>query len=300
MFSRMLIPLDGSKTAEQVLPYARRLATVANVSVELLGVVEMTEITEETSSGEASYAEALIKEALRQSTEYLGAVAGTFVNGTVHCRVEQGRPEDVIITAAASHKDTLVAMATHGRSGVSRWLAGSVTEKVLRGTVNPLLVVHARRNVKSERLATLSSVIVPLDGSEAAESVLSPVADLAIALNLKVILVQAYGLPVVTYGGDDYDVPNYLELKDEVKKESEDYLNSKGNSLQAQGVASVSTIAIEGVAADAIINLSHETPDNLVALSSHSRSGLQRWVLGSVTEKVVRYCEDPVLVMRGA
>jgi nucleotide-binding universal stress UspA family protein len=206
----------------------------------------------------------------------------------------------VIINAAATHKDTLIAMATHGRSGVSRWLVGSVTEKVLRGTNNPLLVVHAQRNLKTEGLANLSSVIVPLDGSETAESVFSPVADLAIALSLQVILLQAYGLPAATYGGDDYYVPNYIELKDQIKNETENYLSSKATSLRAQGVADVSTVAIEGSAADAIINLSHETPNNLVALSSHSHSGLQRWVLGSVTEKVVRHCEDPVLVVRGA
>jgi nucleotide-binding universal stress UspA family protein len=218
----------------------------------------------------------------------------------VRCRVEQGRPEDVIINAAAVHKDTLIAMATHGRSGVSRWLVGSVTEKVLRGTVNPLLVVHAHRNLKIETLASLSSVIVPLDGSEMAESVLSPVADLAMALSLQVILLQAYALPAATYGDDDYYVPNYIELKDQIKNESEEYLSSKATSLRAQGVADVSTVAIDGSAADAIISLSQDTPDSLVALSSHSRSGLQRWILGSVTEKVVRHCEGPVLVVRGA
>jgi nucleotide-binding universal stress UspA family protein len=300
MFNRMLIPLDGSKTAEKVLPHARRLATVSSISVELLGVVEMTEVAAEISSSEAPYAEALIEEALRHSTEYLETLARTFPNGMVRCRVEQGRPEDVIINAAATHKDTLIAMATHGRSGVSRWLVGSVTEKVLRGTVNPLLVVHARPDVKTEALASLSSVIVPLDGSEMAESVLSPVADLALALSLQVILLRAYALPAATYGGDDYYVPNYIELKDQIKNESDSYLSSKASSLRAQGVANVSTVAIEGSAADAIISLSHATLDNLVALSSHSHSGLQRWVLGSVTEKVVRHCEDPVLVVRGA
>ncbi len=296
----MLIPLDGSKTAEKVLPYARRLATISSISVELLGVVEMTEVAAEISSSEGPYAEALLKEAQRNSTDYLETLAKTFPNGMVRSRVEQGRPEDVIINAAAMHKDTLIAMATHGRSGVSRWLVGSVTEKVLRGTGNPLLVVHAHRNLKIETLASLSSVIVPLDGSEMAESVLSPVADLAMALSLQVILLQAYALPAATYGDDDYYVPNYIELKDQIKNESEDYLSSKATSLRGQGVANVSTVAIDGSAADAIISLSHDTPDSLVALSSHSRSGLQRWVLGSVTEKVVRHCEGPVLVVRGA
>lgn len=298
MFGRMLIPLDGSKTAEDVLPYARRLAADARVAVELLGVVEMAEIAEDIASNQAAYAGALVREAVRNSTEYLEKLAQTFHNGKVRCNVQQGRPEDIIIAAASADRATLIAMATHGRSGVTRWLLGSVTEKVLRGTVNPLLVVRASGNSKTDGEAALRSVIVPLDGSDVAETILSPVAALAKALDLQVLLIRVYGLPLPTYGGDDYYVPDYLELKDQIRDEAEGYLNSRANLLRAQGVAEVSTVVIEGSAADAIIDLARKTPDNLVALSPHGRSGLQRWVLGSVTEKVVRHCQDPVLIVR--
>jgi nucleotide-binding universal stress UspA family protein len=94
-------------------------------------------------------------------------------------------------------------------------------------------------------------------------------------------------------------VPDYLELKDQIKDEAEGCLNSRASSLRAQGVADVSTVVIEGSAADAIISLARKTPDNLVAMSAYGRSGLQRWLLGSVTERVVRHCEDPVLIVRG-
>ena len=300
MFSRMLIPLDGSKTAEDVLRYGRRLAAGAGVAVELLGVVEMADIAEDIASNQAAYAGSLIREAVRNSTEYLEKLAQTFHNGKVRCNVQQGRPEDIIIAAASADRATLIAMATHGRSGVTRWLLGSVTEKVLRGTVNPLLVVRALGNSKTDGEAALRSVIVPLDGSDVAETILSPVAALAKALDLQVLLIRVYGLPLPTYGGDDYYVPDYLELKDQIKDEAEGYLNSRASLLRAQGVAEVSTVVIEGSAADAIINLARKTPDNLVAMSPYGRSGLQRWVLGSVTEKVVRHCQDPVLIVRGS
>jgi nucleotide-binding universal stress UspA family protein len=296
----MLIPLDGSKTAEDVLRYGRRLAAGAGVAVELLGVVEMADIAEDIASNQAAYAGALVREAVRNSTEYLEKLAQTFHNGKVRCNVQQGRPEDIIIAAASADRATLIAMATHGRSGVTRWLLGSVTEKVLRGTVNPLLVVRALGNSKTDGEAALRSVIVPLDGSDVAETILSPVAALAKALDLQVLLIRVYGLPLPTYGGDDYYVPDYLELKDQIKDEAEGYLNSRASLLRAQGVAVVSTVVIEGSAADAIIELARKTPDNLVAMSPYGRSGLQRWVLGSVTEKVVRHCQDPVLIVRGS
>jgi nucleotide-binding universal stress UspA family protein len=300
MFSRMLIPLDGSKTAEDVLPYARRLSAVGQVAVELLGVVELADIAEDIAANQAAYAGALVREAVRNSTEYLEKLAQTFHNGKVRCNVQQGRPEDIIIAAASADRATLIAMATHGRSGVTRWLLGSVTEKVLRGTVNPLLVVRATGNSKTDGKAALRSVIVPLDGSDVAETILSPVTALAKALELQVILVRVYSLPLPTYGGDDYYVPDFLELKDQIRDEVEDYLNSRADLLRAQGVMEVSTVVMEGSAADAIIKLARKTPDNLVAMSPYGRSGLQRWVLGSVTEKVVRHCQDPVLIVRGS
>ena len=300
MFDRMLIPLDGSKTAEDVLPYARRLAAGARVAVELLGVVEMADIAEDIASNQAEYAGALVREAVRNSTEYLEKLAQTFHNGKVRCNVQQGRPENIIIAAASADRATLIAMATHGRSGVTRWLLGSVTEKVLRGTVNPLLVVRAPGNSKTDGEAALRSIIVPLDGSDVAETILSPVAALAKALDLQVLLIRVYGLPLPTYGGDDYYVPDYLELKDQIRDEAEGYLNSRASLLRAQGVAEVSTVVIEVSAADDIIDLARKTPDNLVAMSPYGRSGLQRWVLGSVTEKVVRHCQDPVLIVRGS
>lgn len=87
-------------------------------------------------------------------------------------------------------------MATHGRSGVERWLLGSVAEKVLRGAINPLLLIRATKEAKSEGEASPGSVIVPLDGSELAEQVLPSVVELAKQLALEVVLFRAYTIPI--------------------------------------------------------------------------------------------------------
>lgn len=299
MYPRILIPLDGSKTAEKVLPYVRRIARVSKPSVELLGVVEMTEIVTQAPVDDLSYAGSLVEDATQNSAQYLGRLAKTFPDGSVEFTVEKGRPEEVILDKAAADKKTLIAMATHGRSGVSRWLLGSVTEKILRAASNPLLLVHAPEAGKTEGEANLKSVVVPLDGSRLAESVLPEVTALVNALDLEAVLVRAYSLPVATYSGEDFYVPHYQELKEQLRKEAISYLETKANELRSAGVTSVACVAVEGTGADAIIDLARQTPDNLVAMCSHGRSGFKRWVLGSVAEKVVRHCEDPVLVMRG-
>jgi nucleotide-binding universal stress UspA family protein len=96
-------------------------------------------------------------------------------------------------------------------------------------------------------------------------------------------------------------VPNQKELWAEARSEVERYLSAKVEELQAQGLPLVSSLVIEGSAGGAaaeIIDLAKRTTENLVAMSTHGRSGMSRWILGSVTERVVRYSQDPVLVLR--
>jgi len=94
-------------------------------------------------------------------------------------------------------------MATHGRSGLNRWLLGSVAEKVLRGAANPLLLVRAKGSAPKWGAAALKSVIVPLDGSETAEKVLASTEMLATNLDLEVILLRVYGISYRAYSAGE-------------------------------------------------------------------------------------------------
>jgi nucleotide-binding universal stress UspA family protein len=143
----------------------------------------------------------------------------------------------------------------------------------------------------------LKSVIVPLDGSELAESVLPTVAQLAQELKLEIILLRAYSIPYNAYANEGYYV-NYDEIATILKEEAVDYLQKKREAMQRLGVAEVSYIAREGFAPDEIISLGQNTSNNLIAMCTHGRSGIKRWALGSVTETVVRHSGDPVLVLR--
>jgi len=301
MYTRILIPLDGSKVAEHVLPYARLLAGALKLPVELLGVVDLVGIATSSHAHEARYLGALVEDERRASKTYLDRMAVTFPTVSVKCSVETGKPEDVIIERGASDKGTLIAMATHGRSGAKRWLLGSIAEEVLRGTSNPLLLIRAAEEGKAEGEASFKSIVVPLDGSELAESVLPAVMELAKRMNLKVVLIRSYVVPAAVYAGaDDYYIPNYDELKAEIRDEASAYLEAKVNELKGKGFDKVSSVLLDGPAAEEIIGFARRTPDNLVAMCTHGRSGVKRWVLGSVTEKVMRHSGDPVLITRPA
>ncbi|HMA79836.1 MAG TPA: universal stress protein [Candidatus Binatia bacterium] len=299
MYNKILIPLDGSKTAEKVLPYARYLAGKFNIPVELLAVVDIAEMATHISADKARLLDTMIENGMRSSETYLRGIAATFRGAKVDCTVEKGRAEDTIIEKGAIDKARLIAMATHGRSGLNRFLLGSVAEKVLRGAANPLLVVRATEEAKGEGEAAFKTVIVPLDGSELAESVLPTVAGVAKQLGLEVLLFRAYHIPYNAYAGDDgYYAVNYDELISSVRDEANEYLAKKVVEVKKLGVEKVTALSAEGFAGDEIIALGRKTPDGLIAMCSHGRSGVKRWVLGSVTETVVRHTADPMLVVR--
>jgi nucleotide-binding universal stress UspA family protein len=296
MYKKILVPLDGSKAAEAVLPLARSWSTKLKLPAELITVVDTVELARSLSRIERFYMNSLVDEETRRCGEYLERAAKNFFPDGCKSRLEKGSPADIIIDAAAADRGTLIMMATHGRSGLRRWLLGSVTEKVLRGTSNPLLLVRSSDKPQLDGLESLSSIVVPLDGSELAEKVLPSVIDLAKKLHLEVILFRAYTVPyagaVGVYAVDQDQLIAGIDIN------VSQYLQEKVDVLRKAGLEKVSCASKEGLSADEIIKFARRTPDNLIAMCSHGRSGLTRWVLGSVTETVVRHCGDPVLISR--
>lgn len=291
MYTKILIPLDGSKLAESILPYARALAKDLGIPVDLLYVNDPNEPT---------------ACAPFMASEYLNSIVESF-GGAIAVRsvVETGNTAATIVDGAAAEPEMLIAMATHGYSGPKRWLLGSVAEKVLRAAANHVLLVRpANGELRAE--AKLTTVLVPLDGSKLAEKVLPTVSELAWRLTLQVVLVRVtrriYSAPpegfLPVFGAN---VPNLKKLWEEANAEANEYLMEKANQLRRQGLTQITPLVFEsGVdgAAAAIIDLVKKTPDNFVAMCTHGESGIGNWLVGSVTERVVRHTTGPVLVIR--
>ncbi|HXG52474.1 MAG TPA: universal stress protein [candidate division Zixibacteria bacterium] len=288
MYRRLLVPLDGSTAAEAILPYVRLLAPVCAARVELLLVEQ---------PGRAA--------STVPSNEYLEATAAS-LSGCPHveCRVERGDPAARIIDVSAELAGTLVAMSAHGYSGAHRWLLGGVAEKVLRAGREPLLIVRAGEATGS--VAHLETVVVPLDGSTAAEEALPVAARLADRLNLEVLLARVL-LGIYFERVDDLlpffgaSAADRRTIRARAEAEIAEYLEQKTRRLRRQGLARVSRAVIaestRGAAAE-IIDLAEGTPHSLVAMTTRGRSAVGRWLLGSVTERVVRHSTRPVLVVR--
>jgi nucleotide-binding universal stress UspA family protein len=286
MYNKVLIPLDGSKLAEAVLPYARLLATALQLPVDLIHVTDPETVAPNIHP--------------MQGAQYLKEVAASFPRSvTVDCRIESGRAAEVIVDSASKDAGTLITMATHGLSGGQRWLLGRVCQKVLQASVNPLLLIRPNEQALSSREARLSAVIVPLDGSHLAEKIFPHVIFLAKGLELPIVLIRTYTLPTAGYFmAAGVSLPAMDEVGGKIQKEVRDYLQAKEGELRAAGISRVSSVVVEGRGPEEIIDLARKTPDSLVAMSTHGRSGMGRWVLGGVTDRVVCYCGEPVLVFR--
>ena len=298
MYTRMLIPLDGSIVAEQVLPYARFLAKALTIPVELLEVVDPEALALLSNPRQGRYVDTILAEGIESSKNYLETIGRSFQGAKVKSLVEKGKAEDVVIEKAAADKNTLIVMATHGRSGIQRWLLGSVADKVLHGATNHVLLVRANDEGKTDGEAALKTVIVPLDGSPLAEQVLPYVVELAKKMKLKVVLMRSYALPT-SVSAEDYGFYS-ADLLDHLEAEARDYLAGKVNEVKQKGVENVTSVVNTGYGAEEIITLGRHTPEDFIAMSTHGRSGIQRWVLGSVTDRVVRHSGDPVLIIRSA
>ncbi|MGZ8426874.1 MAG: universal stress protein [Candidatus Binatia bacterium] len=298
MYKKILVPLDGSATAEAVLPYVEAFAAGFKTSVELLSVIDIGAMTIHVAPDKVRQMDSIIVAEEKKCAEYLANVAKRFSPAATECRMIRGTPAETILESTRQERDTLIAMATHGRSGAKRWLLGSVAEKVLRGTTHPLFLVRAAA-AKTSPQRIINSLVVPLDGSPLAEQILPTVCLWARALDVEVTLIRAFEFPARAYVSSEAYLPDYDEMREDARREAAAYLKEKEDFLVGNGVRTVSILTIEGAAANEIISYAQTAPGAVIAMSTHGRSGIQRWILGSVTEKIVRHADDPVLVVRG-
>jgi nucleotide-binding universal stress UspA family protein len=175
---------------------------------------------------------------------------------------------------------------------------GSVTDKVLHAATNPLLIIRPREGAVVVREPQVENIIAPLDGSPIAEQALPHVVALAKALRAKVTLVRVVPTTAYYLGMMDYPSAAYQELLDAEEETAGKYLGEIAAKLRGDGVSIAAEKLGRGDAAGAILDLAGVTPNLLVALTTHGRSGVGRFVLGSVADRVVRHVGAPVLVIR--
>ena len=311
MYKRMLVPLDGSELAEVVFTYAKELAGRLSLDVTLLHVCSPTE--QELAPMHRSYTEhmaGIVKLQVEAIQKKVGIQPG---GKAVEVRGELavGYPAEEILSYADENDIDLILMSTHGRSGIRRWAMGSVADKVLRASKVPVWLVRAGipEEVVYDKWPR-RTILVPLDGSELAESVLPHVEAVAKQRGTEivdVILLRVCEPPIISSDYPEAIMPLSWEEHVEqqmalCKRASEKYLASVEKRLKDSGLKVRSEALVGkpplGNPANEIIDYANRNPFNLIVMATHGRSGISRWAYGSVAARVLLGVSSPIFLVR--
>ncbi len=285
MLSKLLVPLDGTPESEAVLPLVRWMAEAAHTRLVLLRVAKATD------GGLAA--------AMERATDYLQQQArGVEHTGvTVEVVTAAGDPAQVIVEQATAAGADAIAMATHGRSGIDRLMAGSVAEGLVRLSPVPVLLVRApHEGEPALAVPKTSRLMVPLDGSELAEIALPIAAETAKQMGSELLLMHAVMPPEGPVTSENGTVIAYLDQRVEaLKRDALVYLRDAGSRVAA--MAAVPVVSV-GEPAEAIARAAAENDAALIVMATHGRTGAARALLGSVADEVVRTSNHPVLLVR--
>ncbi|MFC7229852.1 universal stress protein [Salinirubellus salinus] len=290
MYDRVLFPTDGSDGTAFALGHALDVAAAYDATVHVLGVADTTRLGLLELVDEERVAAHLERECVLLVEEAAERARARGVE--VVTDVECGSPANEIVDYAAASAADLVVMATHGRRGLDRLLLGSTTESVLRHAETPVLTV---RPSEETRVAfPYRSVLVATDGSDAAGHALDHGVSLAAETGAALHLVTAVD-PGALGGVGRVDVA--VEAMEDA---AERVLETACTTAEAAGVDPVDASVLSGPSVhESIEAYVADEGVSLLVLGTHGRTGLDRFVLGSVTERLVRAAPVPVLAVRG-
>jgi len=277
MFHRVLVPLDGSPQADMILSYVSRLARHLNMAVTLLAV------SDSHAASTSARPQGNLERQLRATGKRLTAES---VQATT--AVVTGRPVQEILRVAEGQGCDLIVLLTSTDHPGGQGILGRVTDKLFHISHTPMLLIPPQSGEPPDaRQRLITTLIVPLDGSPHAEAALPYVEDLCEALSAEIMLVRA-----VPFGGAYIDEKSPLTGEVDASR----YLEGVAAKLRAGGFA-VQTRVLGRQPVDYIVDLARQTPQSLIVLTTHGRSALARWFVGSVVEGIVRGAEGPVLVI---
>lgn len=314
MTQRIILPLDHSTVSESALPLARLLSQQLGLPVTLVSVLhlppdfqpyfrEASRDPHPTPVSPASEKVAPVSpygrwsslsqrqpsdkqveqvaSKTREAEHYLKSIAETFPETMVETSVQYGNPAERILATAELRGNSIIVLASHGRSGLGKSILGSVASRVVQGASTPVFVVRARKEgADVEQPAEIQSVLVPVDGSDFSQAAIQHVQDVFGTSTLNLHLLYAI---------DDMIFAEFAH--------AEQYLEWLAEQISASG-SNVTWEVRQGDADDEINRIASERDVDLIAMTTHGRSGIDRFVIGSVAERVLNKADKPLMMVR--
>ncbi len=310
MFTHILVPLDGSPRAERALPVAATIARATGATIHLLRIIDPAKDAGVYGIVPAPALESLMHNLRVAAESYLTERKQSEVlkGLVVATAVEVGDVADSILLNAETLRAELIVMCSHGRTGLVRWALGSVAEHVSRHSGVPVLLLReagptlAGQHPDPEHLLR---VLVPLDGSKHAEAAVEPAAALITALAAPQMGALHLAMVLAPIEADPANMP-YALVVDGAKG----YLQHIAHQVAEQftHVSATWSIVVELDIANALVRVAENGEDaegagvfggcDLLAMSTRGASGIARWAMGSVTDRVLHATKLPTLIVR--
>lgn len=313
MFKRILVPIDGSERAERAIPVAARIARLSGGSIAFIDVVQppvefgtyTTEVDHLIALKKPGPFERHLAEANNYITEVMATYADDLAGIEVATEAVSGAAPPTIFSAARWEQADLVIMCSHGETGLKRWLFGSVAQKAVRHSPVPVLILNENGMMPStlEESHPLR-VLVPLDGSPLAETAIESAAHFAHIVAdpaaIELHLLRIVDLPV---SGGKFPANLDANIREEAMQDAKAYLKEVTDRVNASlaniKVAVTSSVVMSTDIAGTIVQQAEDEDSfDLIAVTTHGRSGLRRLMMGSVTEHLLGATRLPLLIVR--
>jgi nucleotide-binding universal stress UspA family protein len=296
MYKRILLALDGSELAEQVLPHAVAQSSRFGAELVLLQVVEPFPRAGILWQEDVNRAE---KQAMEEARDYLEAIAISIQERGLVVRptVLQGQPDLSIVQFAETNNVDLLVICTRGHSGLSRWLMGSVANRVVRGATVPVLLatpeIVTGKKKSGENGIMYKRILLPLDGSVLAEQAVPHAVAQAERFQAEIVLLMVLQ-PLPQHSMSSLGRRQAEEASSNLARE---YLESTAADIHKRDIP-VQVITVEGQAHTQIVQFAETNGVDLIVISTRGQSGLSHWLMGSVADRVVRGAKTPALLVR--
>jgi nucleotide-binding universal stress UspA family protein len=318
MFRNILVPLDGSPRAELALPVAARLAQASGGTVVLLQVFNPPEEYVSYVTLQPIITPLILATKLEEARHYLNNLTHSGDLASVHTETEvmQGEVAANILSLTDARHINLIVMSSHGYTGMTRWVMGSVAEKVARYAPVPVLIVRKGKPLLAATHAHDGGslrALVPLDGSARSETAIAPAAHLIAALAAPgrgaLYLTQVVIMPGIQTVSRSEQESILHEAKENLSATVEEIREGLVADYGADLQLSITwSVTIDDDIAAGIVRVAENGEDaegagvfggcDVIAMATHGYSGLQRWALGSITERVLHATRLPLLIVR--
>lgn len=290
MYDTILVPTDGSDHAVRAAEHGLALARAFDATVHVINVVDIQRAAGVFDVGgvDRKYIEQLETQG-RNAVGKVEAIASE--TDMIRTAVLEGDPSEAILAYADKHDVELLAMGTRGRTGVKRYLLGSVTERVVRQADVPVLTVRAAEG--SQATPEYDEILIPTDGSKPAAAAVDH--GLAIAENTggRVHAVYVSDARTVSATPDGTEISDLIEQLESKGENATEDIATQAESVGVDAVTEIRT----GSPARELLEYADQNDIDLIAMGTTGRTGIDRHLLGSTTERTIRHADVPVLAV---